>query len=74
MPLKFDLQIDISGPVEEDRAALVAFISKLLQDAEENLIIQHADPKIDEKMLVSESELMVQLRSKTIFVREIMHD
>ena len=72
--LKFDLQIEISGAVQEERAALVAFISKLLMKAEEELIIQHADPMIDQKLLISEPELKAQLRAKTVFVREIMHD
>ncbi len=74
MPLRFDLQIDISGKNEDDRAALVAYISKLLANAEEELIIQHADPHVDEKLVLSTTALKAQLRGKTIFVREIMHD
>ena len=74
MPLSFDLQIDVSGRNGDDRAALVAYISKLLANAEEELIIQHADPHVDEKLILSAAELKTQLRKKTIFVREIMHD
>jgi hypothetical protein len=74
MSLKYDIEIDVSGADQSDRTAIVAYLSKLLSHAEEEVIIQHADPQIDEKLVMSADELRELLRGKTIFVREIMHD
>jgi hypothetical protein len=74
MSLKFDLEIDVSGPNQHDRTSFIAFLSKLLAPTDENVIIQHADPEIDEKLVLSTEDLRQRLSGKTIFVREIMHD
>ena len=74
MALKFDIEIDVSGRDQNDRTAVIAYLSKLLSHAEEEVIIQHADPQIDEKLTLTADDLRQQLKGKTIFVREIMHD
>jgi hypothetical protein len=74
MSLKYDLEIDVSGPNQHDRTAFIAFLSKLLAPTDENVIIQHADPEIDETLVLSTDDLRSRLSGKTIFVREIMHD
>ena len=74
MGLKFDVEIEVSGKDQNDRTAVIAYLSKLLNHAEEELIIQHADPQIDDKLALSVDELKGLLQGKTIFVREIMHN
>lgn len=74
MALKYDIEIDVSGADHSDRTTIVAYLSKLLSHSEEEVIIQHADPEIDDKLVLSADELRERLRGKTIFVREIMHD
>ena len=74
MSLKYDLEIDVSGPNQHDRTSFIAFLSKLLAPTDENVIIQHADPEIDEKLVLTAEDLRQRLSGKTIFVREIMHD
>jgi hypothetical protein len=74
MALKYDIEIDVSGNDHQDRAAIIAYLSKLLSHSEENVIIQHADPMIDEELVLSARELKAKLTAKTIFIREIMHD
>jgi len=74
MSLKYDIEIDVSGTNQHDRTAFIAFLSKLLAPTEENVIIQHADPEIDEQLTLSADDLRERLKGKTIFVREITHD
>ncbi len=74
MSLKYDLEIDVSGAQQEDRTSFIAFLSKLLAPTDENVIIQHADPQIDTKLVMSADDLRERLSGKTISVREIMHD
>jgi hypothetical protein len=74
MSLKYDIEIDVSGAEQADRAAVVAFLYKLLARAEENVIVQHADPEIDKDLMLDADQLREKLRGKTVFVREIMHD
>jgi hypothetical protein len=74
MPLKYDVEIDVSGKEQDDRTTIIAYLSKLLTHSEEEVIIQHADPQIDDKLVLQTDELRERLKGKTIFVREIMHD
>jgi hypothetical protein len=74
MSLKYDLEIDVSGSDQHDRTSFIAFLSKLLAQTDEKVIIQHADPEIDDKLAMNADELRQRLSGKTIFVREIMHD
>jgi transcriptional antiterminator len=74
MALNYDIEIDVSGRDQEDRAAIIAYLSKLLSHSEENVIIQHADPMIDEQLILTDRELRSKLKDKTIFIREIMHE
>jgi len=74
MSLKYDLEIDVSGPNQHDRTSFIAFLSKLLAPTDEKVIIQHADPEIDEKLAMEADELRRRLSGKIIFVREITHD
>ena len=74
MSLKYDIEIDVSGANQHDRTSFIAFLSKLLAPTEEKVIIQHADPEIDEKLALDADDLRKFLAGKTIFVREITHD
>jgi hypothetical protein len=74
MPLKYDVEIEISGRDHDDRAAPVAYLAKLLTGSDENVIVQRADPEIGEMMVLSTEALHDQLEGKTVFIREIMHD
>jgi hypothetical protein len=42
-----------------------------LTDAGAELIVQRADPQIDEKLALTEAELALKLTGKKIFLREI---
>jgi len=74
MSLKYDIEIDVSGPNQHDRTSFIAYLSKLLAPTDERVIIQHADPEIDEKLALDADDLREFLAGKTIFVREITHD
>ena len=74
MSLKYDIEVDVSGSDQHDRTSFIAFLSKLLAPTDERVIIQHADPEIDEKLAMNAEDLRQRLSGKTIFVREITHD
>jgi len=74
MSLKYDLEIDVSGSNPHDRTAFIAFLAKLLAPTDEKVIIQHADPEIDEKLALEADDLRRSLSGKVIFVRQITHD
>jgi hypothetical protein len=74
MSLKYDIEIDVSGPNQHDRTSFIAYLSKLLAPTDEKVVIQHADPQIDEKLALDADDLREFLAGKTIFVREITHD
>ena len=73
MPLEFDIDIQIAGPEHRGKTTLVAYLSKLLTEAGADLIVQKADPQIDEKLALSVEQLREKIAGKKIFLREIQH-
>jgi CO dehydrogenase nickel-insertion accessory protein CooC1 len=71
MSLKYDIEVEVSGREHQGKTTLVAYIAKLLTDAGADLIVQRADPQIDEKLALTVEELRLKLTGKTIFLREI---
>jgi CO dehydrogenase nickel-insertion accessory protein CooC1 len=71
MSLEFDIEVEVSGKEHQGKTTLVAYLSKILTDAGAELIVQRADPQIDEKLAMTAAELRDKLAGKTIFLREI---
>ncbi len=70
MPLVYDIEIEVSGKEHTGKTTLVAYLSKLLTDAGVELILQRADPQIDQKLDLSLEELRAKLAGKKVFLRE----
>jgi CO dehydrogenase nickel-insertion accessory protein CooC1 len=71
MSLKYDIEVEVSGQEHQGKTTLVAYLAKILTDAGAELIVQRADPQIDEKLALTEAELALKLTGKKIFLREI---
>jgi CO dehydrogenase nickel-insertion accessory protein CooC1 len=71
MSLEYDIEIEVSGREHQGKTNLVAFLSRVMTDAGMELIVQRADPQIDEKLGLSLDDLKAKLAGKKIFVREI---
>jgi CO dehydrogenase nickel-insertion accessory protein CooC1 len=71
MSLLYDVEIEISGKEHQGKTTLVAYLAKVLQDVGVDLIVQRADPQIDEKLELTLDELKAKLAGKRIFLREI---
>jgi CO dehydrogenase nickel-insertion accessory protein CooC1 len=71
MSLKYDIEVEISGKEHHGKTTLVAYLSKVLTEAGAELIVQRADPQIDEKLALTPAELREKLAGKTIFLREV---
>jgi CO dehydrogenase nickel-insertion accessory protein CooC1 len=71
MSLNYDIEVEVSGKEHQGKTTLVAYLSKILTEAGAELIVQRADPQIDEKLAMTEAELREKLTGKTIFLREI---
>jgi CO dehydrogenase nickel-insertion accessory protein CooC1 len=71
MSLDYDIEVEVSGREHQGKTNLVAYLSKILTDAGVDLIVQRADPQIDEKMGLSIDELRSRLAGKRIFLREV---
>jgi hypothetical protein len=71
MSLKYDIEVEVSGKEHQGKTTLVAYLTKMLTDAGADLIVQRADPQIDEKLAMTEDELRAKIAGKTIFLREI---
>jgi len=71
MALKYDIEVEISGREHHGKTTLVAYLAKILTDAGAELIVQRADPQIDQKLALTEAELRSKVAGKTIFIREI---
>jgi CO dehydrogenase nickel-insertion accessory protein CooC1 len=71
MSLKYDIEVEVSGQEHQGKTTLVAYLAKILTDAGAELIVQRADPQIDEKLALTEAELARKLTGKKIFLREI---
>jgi len=71
MSLDYDIEVEVSGREHQGKTNLVAYLSKILTDAGMELIVQRADPQIDEKLSLSLDQLRSRLAGKTIFLREV---
>ncbi|MDR3512231.1 MAG: hypothetical protein P4L73_11395 [Caulobacteraceae bacterium] len=71
MSLLYDVEIEVSGKEHQGKTTLVAYLAKLLGETGVELIVQRADPQIDEKLDLSLEELKVKLAGKRIFLREV---
>ena len=71
MSLQYDIEVEVSGQEHQGKTTLVAYLAKILTDAGAELIVQRADPQIDEKLAQTEAELANKLAGKKIFLREI---
>jgi hypothetical protein len=71
MSLDYDIEIEVSGREHQGKTNLVAYLSKILADAGVELIVQRADPQIDEKLGLSLDDLRSKLAGKKIFLREV---
>jgi hypothetical protein len=71
MSLDYDIEIEVSGREHQGKTNLVAYLSKILTDAGVELIVQRADPQIDEKLGLSLDDLRSKLAGKKIFLREV---
>lgn len=73
MALEYDIDIQVSGPEHQGKTTLVAYLARLLTEAGAELIVQRADPQIDQKLAMSPDELRQKIAGKKIFLREIQH-
>lgn len=71
MTLNYDVEIEVSGKEHQGKTTLVAYLAKVLGEVGVDLIVQRADPQIDEKLELSVEALKAKLAGKRIFLREI---
>jgi len=71
MSLDYDIEVEVSGKEHHGKTTLVAYLAKVLTEAGAELIVQRADPQIDEKLALTLDELKEKLTGKKIFLREI---
>jgi CO dehydrogenase nickel-insertion accessory protein CooC1 len=71
MSLDYDIEVEVSGREHQGKTNLVAYLSKILTEAGVQLIVQRADPQIDEKLGLSLDDLKAKLAGKKIFLREV---
>jgi CO dehydrogenase nickel-insertion accessory protein CooC1 len=71
MSLNYDIEIEVSGKEHQGKTTLIAYLAKILSESGAELVIQRADPQIDEKLNLSVEALKEKLTGKKIFLREI---
>ena len=71
MSLVYDIEIEISGKEHQGKTNLVALLSKVLTEAGIELIVQRADPQIDDKLSLTVDQLKAKLAGKKVFLREV---
>ena len=71
MSLVYDIEIEISGKEHQGKTNLVALLSKVLTEAGIELIVQRADPQIDDKLNLTVDQLKAKLAGKKVFLREV---
>jgi CO dehydrogenase nickel-insertion accessory protein CooC1 len=71
MSLMYDIELEVSGKEHQGKTTLIAYLTKILTEAGADLIVQRADPQIDEKLGLSVEVLREKLAGKKIFLREI---
>ncbi len=70
MSIVYDIEVEVSGKEHKGKTTLVAYLVKILTEAGADLIVQRADPQIDEKLGLTADELREKLAGKKIFLRE----
>ena len=71
MGLSYDIEVEVSGTEHQGKTTLVAYLTKILHDAGAEVIVQRADPQIDEKLALDPKSLREKLSGKKIFIREV---
>lgn len=71
MSLKYDVEIEVSGKEHQGKTTLIAYLAKALAEVGVDLIVQRADPQIEEKLELSIEAIKAKLAGKTIFLREV---
>jgi CO dehydrogenase nickel-insertion accessory protein CooC1 len=71
MSLKYDVEIEVSGKEHQGKTTLIAYLVKALEEVGVDLIVQRADPQIEEKLELSIEAIKAKLAGKTIFLREV---
>ena len=71
MSLNYDIEIEVSGKEHQGKTTLIAYLAEILSKSGAELVIQRADPQIDEKLNLSVEALKEKLTGKRIFLREI---
>jgi hypothetical protein len=71
MSLDYDIEIEVSGREHQGKTNLVAYLARTLTDAGVDLIVQRADPQLDEKFSLTIDDLKAKLAGKKIFLREV---
>ena len=59
------------GSNGQGKTNLVALLSKVLTEAGIELIVQRADPQIDDKLSLTVDQLKAKLAGKKVFLREV---
>lgn len=70
MSIVYDIEVEVTGREHTGKTTLVAYLTKILTEAGAELIVQRADPQIDEKLALTVEELREKLSGKKIFLRE----
>ncbi|QUD90474.1 hypothetical protein [Phenylobacterium montanum] len=70
MSIVYDIEVEVSGREHKGKTTLVAYLTKVLTEAGAELIVQRADPQIDEKLALDVVALREKLAGKKIFLRE----
>ena len=70
MSVNFDIEVEVSGKEHKGKTTLVAYLTRILTEAGAELIVQRADPQIDEKLGLTDEALKEKLTGKKIFLRE----
>jgi CO dehydrogenase nickel-insertion accessory protein CooC1 len=71
MALIYDIDVQISGREHQGKTNFVALLTKLLDEAGVEHIVQRADAQLPGKLEFSVDELKAKLAGKTIFIREV---
>jgi molybdopterin-guanine dinucleotide biosynthesis protein len=66
----YDVEIEVSGKEHTGKTSVIAAISKHLEELGVKVILQRADPQLDEK-LTFDDKVRERLQSITVFIREM---
>ena len=71
MAMVYDIEIEVSGKEHQGKTTLIAYLVHILTEAGAELIVQRADPQIDDKLALSTEAMKQKLAGKTVFLREM---